>query len=76
MDYTDLRRKTIFDFTDDPVILEELVGTTDKEAFLDGLAPEGPMFSLIDYAEYIQDKEMIEAVEKEFESELSAFFSE
>ena len=71
-----MRNKTIFDFTDDPVILEELAGTTDKETFLKGLAPEGPMFSLIDYAEYVQDKKMLEILEKEFEFELSAFFSE
>lgn len=76
MDFSNLRNKTIFDFTDDPAILVELVGTTDKETFLDGLAPEGRMFSLIDYAEYMQDKEMVAAIEKEFEKELSDFFNE
>ena len=76
MDYVDLRRKTIFDFTNDPAILEELVSTTDKETFLNGLTPEGRAFSLIDYAEYVQDKKMLAAVEKEFEPELSAFFNE
>jgi hypothetical protein len=76
MDYSNLRDKTIFDFTDDPVILEELVSTTDKDSFLKGLTTDGRVFSLLDYAEYIQDKEMIAAVEKEFELEIAAFFNE
>lgn len=76
MDLTNLRNKTIFDFTDEPKILDELVSTTDKETYLKGLTPEGRAFGLIDYAEYIQDAEMLKAVEKEFDTELSAFFNE
>ena len=76
MNYTDLRNKTIFDFTNDIAILEELVSTTDKETYLKGLTPEGRAFGLIDYAEYTDNKELLEAVEKEFETELAAFFNE
>jgi hypothetical protein len=76
MDYTDLRNKTIFDFTSDPVILEELAGTTDKNSFLKGLTVEGRAFSLLDYAGYVRNKKMTAAVEKEFEPELAAFFNE
>lgn len=73
---SDLRNKTIFDFTDDIKILEELVSTTDKETYLKGLTAEGRAFGLIDYAEYTDNKELLEAVEKEFETELAAFFNE
>ena len=78
MDYNslDLRNKTIFDFTNDPAILGELVSTTDKETFLNGLTPIARAFSLIDYAEYIQDEKMIAAVEAEFHNELESFFNE
>ena len=76
VDYSDLRNKTIFDFTNDPVILEELVSTTDQDSFLNGLTTVGRAFSLLDYAEYIRDKKMIVAVKKEFKSELAAFFNE
>lgn len=76
MDLTNLRNKTIFDFTDDPEILGELVSTPDKNTYLKGLTPAGRAFGLIDYAEYVQDERMIKAVEKEFEAELSAFFNE
>lgn len=76
MDFTNLRNKTIFDFTDNIDILEELVYTTDKEIFLKGLTPQGRAFSLLDYAEYTGNEEMIKAVEKEFSDELSAFFNE
>lgn len=76
MDLTNLRNKTIFDFTDDPEIIGELVSTTDKEKFLEGLTPVGRAFSLLGYAEYIQDEKMIKAVEKEFKAELSATFNE
>lgn len=76
MDLTNLRNKTIFDFTDDPEILEELAGTTDEKTFLKGLTPIGRAFSLLGYAEYIQDDKMIKAVEKEFKAEFLATFNE
>lgn len=76
MDYTnlDLRNKTILDFTDDEKIIEELIG--DKKLFLQSLTEQSRAFSLIDYAEHIGDEKLIQAVEKEFSSEFSAFFNE
>ncbi|MBP9017630.1 MAG: hypothetical protein KBG17_07820 [Paludibacteraceae bacterium] len=76
MDLTNLRNKTIFDFTDDPEIIGELVSTLDEEIFLKGLTPEGRALSLVDYAEYIHDDELKKAVEKEFGAELTLFFNE
>lgn len=76
MDYNnlDLRNKTILDFTDDEQIIDELIG--DKDLFLKSLTELTRANSLIDYAEYIQDKKLIAAVEKEFSPEFSAFFNE
>jgi hypothetical protein len=74
MDYFDLRNKTILDFTSDKKIIDELIG--DKDRFLANLTELKRAFSLLDYAEYIQDKKLIAAVEKEFEAELAAFFNE
>ena len=74
MDYSNLRNKTILDFTTDQAIIEELIG--DSALFLDNLTETTRAQSLIDYAEYIQDKELIEAVQKEFELEFAAFFIE
>lgn len=76
MELTDLRNKTIFDFTDDSAILRELVSTSDKRAYLKGLTPVGRAFSLLDYAEYVNDTEMVAAVKKEFQEELFGFFNE
>lgn len=77
MDYNnlDLRNKTIFDFTNDVEILNEL-GYTADDSFFESLDDTKRAFSLIDYAEYIGDEQLIKAIEKEFELELSAFFNE
>lgn len=74
MNYSNLRTKTILDFTTDQKIIEELIG--DKDLFLSNLTELIRAQSLLDYAEYIQDEKLIAAVEKEFEPELSAFFNE
>lgn len=74
MNYKDLRKKTILDFTSDTKIIDELVG--DPKLFLKNLTEQSRAFSLIDYAEFIKDKNMIEAVEQEFAKELSEFFNE
>lgn len=76
MDYNnlDLRNKTILDFTTDQEIIEELIG--DPALFLSNLTETTRAQSLIDYAEYIQDKKLIAVVQKEFEPEFSAFFNE
>lgn len=74
MKYKDLRNKTILDFTSDVEIIEELVG--EPELFIKNLTEQTRAFSLIDYAEYIEDEEMIDAVEKEFAKEFSEFFNE
>lgn len=74
MNYKDLRKKTILDFTSDAEIIEELIG--DPKLFIENLTEESRALSFIYYAEHINNKKMIEAVEKEFSDELSKFFNE
>lgn len=74
MNYKDLRKKTILDFTSDAEIIEELIG--DPKLFIENLTEQSRAFSLIDYAEYTENKEMAKAVNKEFEKEFSEFFNE
>jgi hypothetical protein len=64
-DYPDLRNKTIFDYTDDPLILEYSayklsIGEWDKDDKYE---------SLSEYAECINDDRMAVAIEMEFEEE-------
>lgn len=74
MNYKDLRKKTILDFTSDAEIIDELVG--DPKLFIENLTEQTRAFSLIDYAECTENKEMAKAVNKEFEKEFSEFFNE
>ena len=59
MNYKDLRKKTILDFTSDSEIIDELVG--DPKLFIENLTEQTRAFSLIDYAEYTENKEMAKA---------------
>lgn len=73
----DLRNKTAFDFTNDPEILEAIdLDIDNKEYFINFALPVAKAFSILDYAEYIGDKQLFSAVEKEFEKEFSEFFNE
>lgn len=74
MDYSNLRTKTILDFTSDAQIINEVVG--DKDLFLSSLTNQSRAFTFIDYAELVGDVQLLAAAEKEFESELTTFFDE
>lgn len=72
-----LRNKTAFDFTDDPEILKAIdLDIDDKEYFINFALPVAKAFSILDYAEYIGDKQLISAIKKEFKKEFSDFFNE
>lgn len=71
-DYTNLKEKTIFDFTDDPQIIADLV--VSKEDFMRDVE-EYPLYNahvLIDYAELINDAKLLSAVETQYKKELDA----
>jgi hypothetical protein len=79
MDYNnlDLRNRTVFDFTNDPEILEAIdIDVAEKDDYINTTLPIAKAFGIYDYAEYIQDKKLMAAVKKEFETEFAAFFNE
>jgi hypothetical protein len=67
MDYTDLRNKTIFDFTTNKKLIKEITGFSSKDEYLEGL--DDTYDRSIDMqvlAEKTNNKELLNAVEKEF----------
>lgn len=71
-DYTNLKEKTIFDFTDDPQIIADLV--VSKEDFLRDVK-EYPLLNahvLIEYAELTNNKDLLQAVKKQYKKEREA----
>lgn len=68
--YNKLHSKTIFDFCKDERIIKDLV--VSKDDFFRNLK-EYPLINahvLIDYAEMTKNKELLEAVEKQYKKEL------
>lgn len=69
-----MKRKTAFDFTDDPEILKIIdLDIEDKENFINFSLSVAKAFSILNNAEYIGDKQLISAVEEEFEKEFQSF---
>ncbi len=72
MDYTNLKEKTIFDFCNDEQIIADLV--VSKEDFFRDLK-EYPLYNahvLIEFAELTNNKDLLQAVEKQYKKELEA----
>ena len=77
MKYDNLRNRTIYDFCNDPGILEE-IAIIPKAKFLE-LLKDSPIrngFSLLQLAEMTDNKELEKAVEKEYKEDFEAFFNE
>lgn len=73
MDYSNLKNKTIFDFCTDEKMLEEIV-LVEKERYFE-IIKEYPLYdakTLIEYAELTDNKELLEAVKKQYKKELEA----
>ncbi len=70
-----LRTATIFDFTDDPNILNYEFGLEDftKEEYNDMISIEARIKDLLDLAELWNDKEFENAIFETFKAELSTF---
>lgn len=71
-----LRNKTVFNFTEDIEILKAIEIYETKEEYLQDLTELKRAFGLIDYAEYIQDTQLIKMIKKEFKKEFAEFFNE
>jgi hypothetical protein len=68
MDYTDLRNKTIFDFTTDKKLIKEITGFSSKDKYLEEFKdfPHDKGIDLQILAEKTNNEELLNAVEKEF----------
>ena len=77
-DYTDLRNKTIFDFCTDKKVLEDIAIFADKEEYLKlSESCKGVRWkNMLIFAEYSGNKELEDAVRKEFAEEIRALFNE
>ena len=80
--YKNLRQMTVFDLCDDAELLHKLnplfPDIETKEEWIDSYS-ENPVrraFNLIDLADLTNNLALREAVEKEWQSELNAFFDE
>ena len=73
MDYSNLKSKTIFDFCEDEKLISDII-IISKEAFLRELESYSLLnaHTLIEYAERINDKALLNAVEQQHKKELKA----
>lgn len=81
LDYDNLklRERTFLDFTDDPAILDEILGghsQVDKEEFLRHTSKDFLVMSYMEFADLCDDKKLAKAIESEFEGEYQAIFNE
>ena len=70
MDYTNLKEKTIFDFCTDEQMLKDLT-VISKESYLEEVKinPLYDAYTLIDFAEITNNKELLDAVHEQYKSE-------
>jgi len=64
MDYSDLRNKTIFDFTDDEALIKKITGYTSKDKYIDGVHHVNFMNDVIALAQVTGDKELEKQADK------------
>lgn len=82
LDYDNLklRERTFLDFTDDPAILDEILGghsQADKKRFLrGGIDDQCRVITFMEFADLCDDKKLAKAIELEFEEEYRAIFNE
>lgn len=75
MKYKNLRSKTVFDFSNDAAMLEDITGCSTKEEFAKDLPVTERARSFLDLAERTKDKELEAAVMREFKKELKAYLA-
>lgn len=72
MDYTNLKKKTIFDFCNDEQMIADLV-VSKEDYFRD--VKEYPLLNahvLIEYAELTKNNDLLQAVKQQYRNELQA----
>lgn len=82
-DYSNLKNKTVFDFTNDPNVLDEILpfipSRVDRDQYLKDYWQQNPWqlaFSFIDLAELTGDEELKKQAQGQFEKELAEYFNE
>lgn len=73
MDYSNLKNKTIFDFCKDESVISDII-IVSKDAYLHELAsyPLLNAHTLIEYAEMVGNKDLLNAVKTQYGQELEA----
>jgi hypothetical protein len=64
MDYNDLSNKTIYDFTDDPKIIEKITGNVSKVSYIETCHIINKMADIVDFAYIMQDDELYKLATK------------
>lgn len=82
-DYSNLKQKTPFDFTDDVAMLEEVLPiipkNVDRDQYLKDYWEQHPhqlAFAFIDLGELLNDKDLVEEAQKQFDKEIADYFTE
>ncbi len=78
MKYDNLHEKTIYDFTDNPKIIEQITLGSSKSDYLQNIKdnPENNGFDLKELAELTGNKELAEAVDEQYKDDFANFFNE
>jgi|GEM_PF-2529569 len=63
--YSDLKNKTIFDFTDDPDVIESIIGNEPREEHIARLTPRFRYYDLAELAEITNNQELADAAEEQ-----------
>jgi len=73
------RESTFLDFNPPDSIVEQIIGSSDeaiKNLFRTSVTSDGRAFTFIHYAKIIDDKKLLDIVNKEFEKDIVNFFNE
>lgn len=78
MDYNNLHKKTIYDFTTDAKVIDEITAGQTKEEYLANLktTPVNNGLGLSELAELTGNKELTAAVEEQYKDDFAKFFNE
>lgn len=82
-DYSNLKNKTVFDFTKDAAILEEVLPIIptgfERDQYLKNYWGQNPCqlaLSFVDLAELTNDKVLLKEAKRQFAKELSEYYNE
>lgn len=78
MKYDNLHKKTIYDFTTDAKLLDEVTAGMTKAEYLANIKeyPVNNGFALSELAELTGNKELAAAVEEQYKDDFAKFFNE